>query len=224
MKTHKRKIKDGEAFGEWVVVKAYSSKGNSLCRCSCGVEKEVYNSNLLNGNSRSCGHDFYKKIGDKDFGKKVRIAKYKKSDEKVLGKTFGELKVLKRANFIGESRYLCKCSCGKEVEVRGVELLAGKIISCGHKRTEQKEIKDKLVDGTSLYRMTEKLSKNNSSGYKGVTYDKQLKKYRAHLTFNYKKIHLGSYDTAEEAYQARLAGEEKYYKPILDKYKDKFKK
>lgn len=220
----KKRIKDGDAFGEWVVVKAYSSKGNSLCRCSCGVEKEVYNSNLLNGTSRSCGHAIYENLGDKDFGKKVRIAKYKKSDEKVLGKTFGELKVLKRANFTGESRYLCKCSCGKEVEVRGVELLGGKIVSCGHKRMEQKEIKDKLVDGTSLYGITQGLSKNNSTGYKGVTYDKKLKKYRAHLTFNYKKIHLGSYDTAEEAYQARLAGEEKYFKPILDKYKDKLKK
>lgn len=41
---------------------------------------------------------------------------------------------------------------------------------------------------------------------------------------NYKHISLGSYDTAEEAYQARLAGEEKYFKPILDKYKDKINK
>lgn len=211
----KRKIKEGDVFGERVVVKAYSSNGKSLCKCSCGVEKEVYNSNLRRGLSTSCGHamlDNLKKLA------------YVRSDEKVLGKIFGELKVLKRANLTGESRYLCKCSCGKEVEVRGVELLSGKIVSCGHKRMEQKEIKDKLVDGTSLYRMTEKLSKNNTTGYKGVTYDKQLKKYRAHLEFNYKKIHLGLYDTAEEAYQARLAGEEKYYKPILEKYKDKLKK
>lgn len=211
----KRKIKDGDVFGEWVVLKAYSSSGKSLCRCSCGVEKEVYNSNLMSGFSSSCGHamvDNLKKLA------------YERSDEKLLGKTFGELKVLKRANLTGESRYLCRCSCGKEVEVRGVELLAGKTVSCGHKRMEQKEIKDKLVDGTSLYRMTEKISKNNSTGYKGVIYDKKLKKYRAHLTINYKKIHLGLYDTAEEAYQARLKGEEKYFKPILDKYKDKLKK
>lgn len=220
----KRKIKDGDVFGEWTVLKAYSCKGKSFCKCSCGVEKEVYNSNLLQGKSKSCGHVWYENLGDKDFGKKVRICKYKKSDEKVLGKTFGELKVLKRVNLTGESRYLCKCSCGKEVEVSGADLLNGSTKSCGHKRMEQREIKDKLVDGTSLYRITEKLSKNNSSGYKGVTYDKQLKKFRAHLTLNYKKIHLGAYDTAEEAYQARLAGEQKYFMPILDKHKDKLKK
>lgn len=215
MKTQKNKIKDGDVFGEWVVVKAYSSNAKSLCRCSCGVEKEVYNSNLTRGVSTSCGHAMFDNL---------KKSAYARSDEKVLGKTFGELKVLKRANFTGESRYLCRCSCGKEVEVRGVELLSGKIVSCGHKRMEQKEIKDKLVDGTSLYRMTEKLSKNNTTGYKGVIYDKKLKKYRASLEFKYKKIHLGSYDTAEEAYQARLAGEEKYFKPILEKYKDKLKK
>nr|WP_072537091.1 AP2 domain-containing protein [Anaerococcus mediterraneensis] len=211
----KRKIKGGDVFGEWTVLKAYSSSGKSLCRCTCGVEKEVYNSNLVRGLSTSCGHAMFDNLKE---------LAYARSDEKVLGKTFGELKVLKRASSTGESMYLCRCSCGKEVEVRGVELLDGKIVSCGHKRAEQKELKDKLVDGTSLYGITQGLSKNNSTGYKGVIYDKKLKKYRAQLTFNYKKINLGLYDTAEEAYQARLAGEEKYFKPILEKYKDKFEK
>lgn len=56
----KRRIKNGDKFGEWVVIKAYSSttgtKAKSLCRCSCGVEREVANSNLRNGHSKSCGH------------------------------------------------------------------------------------------------------------------------------------------------------------------------
>lgn len=225
----KKKIKDGDIFGEWKVLKSYSSKNKyggwqSLCRCSCGVEKEINNSNLFSGRSGSCGHAAYKNLGDKDFGKKVRAVKYKSTDEKVLGKTFGDLKVIKRVGQEGRSAYLCKCSCGKEIVVLGNDLLRGNNISCGHIRQEQREIKDKLVEGTSLYRITEGLSKNNTTGYKGVYYDKKLKKYRASLTLNYKKIHLGSYATAEEAYQARLDAEEKYYKPILDRHKDKFEK
>lgn len=220
----KRLINVGDKFGERTVLKAYSSKGKSLCRCSCGLEKEVYNSGLISGRSTSCGHSSYKKLGDKNFGEKARLIKYKKTDSKILGKTFGELTAIKRINIEGQATYLCKCSCGKEVNVRGMELLSGRTVSCGHKREEQKEIKDKLVEGTSLYGLTQGLSKNNTSGYKGVTYDKQLKKYRASLTLNYKKINLGSYNTAEEAYQARLDGEEKYYRPILEKYKDKINK
>lgn len=211
----KRKIKDGDVFGEWVVVKSYSSNNKSLCRCSCGVEKEVNNSNLTRGLSTSCGHAMFDNL------KKLA---YVRSDEKLIGKTFGEITVIKRVNDEGNSRYLCKCSCGKEIVLQGSILLAGMQETCGHKRLEAKDFDDKRVDGTSLYRLTQKLSKNNTSGYKGVTYDKNSRKFKASLTLNYKHISLGSYDTAEEAYQARLAGEEKYYKPILEKYKDKLKK
>lgn len=55
-----RVIKNGDKYGEWTVIKAYSSsknsKARSLCRCSCGVEKEIVNANLRNGHSKSCGH------------------------------------------------------------------------------------------------------------------------------------------------------------------------
>lgn len=52
-------IKDGDAFGRWVVIKAdYSIKeGNSYCwcKCSCGTEREVHSVRLLKGTSLSCG-------------------------------------------------------------------------------------------------------------------------------------------------------------------------
>ena len=55
-----RVIKNGDKYGEWTVIKAYSSyknkKARSLCRCSCGVEREVPNGSLRNGHSKSCGH------------------------------------------------------------------------------------------------------------------------------------------------------------------------
>ena len=39
---------------------------------------------------------------------------------------------------------------------------------------------------------------NNTSGYKGVSYDKKANKYRAQITINYKNIHLGYFLTIEE--------------------------
>ena len=221
-------IRIGDKFGERTVLKAYSSKNKygswqSLCRCSCGIEKEVSNNNLINGKTKSCGHAIVEKL---------RKRAYAKSDKKLIGKTFGELTVLKRVNNEGNSRYLCKCSCGKEVVLVGAALLAGQQKTCGHvhergyekfseiKDLGTKDLESKRVEGTSLYAITTKKPINNSSGYKGVSYMKNKGKYRAYISLRGKQINLGLYDTAEEAYKARLAGEEKYYKPILEKYED----
>ena len=40
--------------------------------------------------------------------------------------------------------------------------------------------------------------KNNTSGFKGVSFNKPLNKYSAQIHINYKKQHLGYYETAEE--------------------------
>lgn len=41
--------------------------------------------------------------------------------------------------------------------------------------------------------------KNNTSGFKGVSFRKDRNKWRAHITIDYKYRHLGHYDTAIEA-------------------------
>ena len=48
----------GERFTRWIVLAgAPSQKGKSiwLCRCACGVEKEVESNALRSGHSKSCG-------------------------------------------------------------------------------------------------------------------------------------------------------------------------
>lgn len=64
------------------------------------------------------------------------------------------------------------------------------------------------------------MSKNNTTGYKGV-YLMKNGKYRAGIGFNGKNIHLGVYVTKEEVYDARLVGENKYFDPIFKKYQDR---
>jgi hypothetical protein len=44
----------------------------------------------------------------------------------------------------------------------------------------------------------QRIGKNNTSGYRGVSCKKSLNKYTAQITINNKKIHLGSFPTAEE--------------------------
>jgi len=58
-----------------------------------------------------------------------------------------------------------------------------------------------------------KLSKYNTSGYRGVTWDKSKRKWQATITKNNKQYHLGRFNTPEEAHAAyceaakRLHGE-----------------
>lgn len=65
------------------------------------------------------------------------------------------------------------------------------------------------------------LSKNNSSGFNGVSYISKLKKYRAYINNKYKQIYIGIFDTAEEANEARVNYEKKLYKDFSPVISDK---
>lgn len=61
---------------------------------------------------------------------------------------------------------------------------------------------------------------NNISGYPGVSWDKTRNKWLVHITFNRKQIHLGRFNTLEEAIEARKQAEVEYfgeYAPNVDK-------
>lgn len=78
-----------------------------------------------------------------------------------------------------------------------------------------------FVDNTNLASLKSNISKNNSSGIKGVCWDKHSNTWKAYLTFQKKTYRLGSFKDINKAIQARKEAEEKYFKPILDKYKNK---
>lgn len=50
--------------------------------------------------------------------------------------------------------------------------------------------------------MNRGVSKNNRCGYKGVAFDRSKGKYKASIGLNNKKIHIGYYDSVEEASKA----------------------
>lgn len=56
-----------------------------------------------------------------------------------------------------------------------------------------------------------RLSKNNKSGYSGVSMIKKTGKYRARIVVDRKEINLGHFDLYEDAVKARIAAEKKYY-------------
>jgi hypothetical protein len=52
---------------------------------------------------------------------------------------------------------------------------------------------------------------NNTSGYKGVSYNKRYKKWEAHISFNNKLLNLGSFNDPVDAARAYNAAALKYH-------------
>lgn len=55
------------------------------------------------------------------------------------------------------------------------------------------------------------INKNNTSGFKGVSWSKRHEKWEANIHINYKKKFLGYYKTAELAHAAYCEAAEKYF-------------
>lgn len=127
-----------ESIGQLLVTKVNVKKNYGTCRCKqCGKTIRIPLDELIK----------MKKSRKITFTCGIDGCKYKKTKSTLnkikRGMRFGELIVIKQ---IGtkiiktknkETKhpvYLCKCSCGKEIEVLGRNLLYGRTKSCGHIR------------------------------------------------------------------------------------------
>lgn len=63
-------------------------------------------------------------------------------------------------------------------------------------------------NGSCLEFYSSKISDNNTSGIKGVSFYKKSGKWRAQIRYNYKNYHLGLFEDIEDAAAARKDAEE----------------
>jgi hypothetical protein len=104
--------------------------------------------------------------------------------------------------------------------VDGLNVYAARMIMRAHRRQFVDHIdRDPLNNERSNLRFCTKqqnqrnqgMRKCNSSGYKGVARVKHSPRWRAFLKVSYKQIHLGMFDTKEEAALAYNRAALKYY-------------
>ena len=115
----------GKTFGKLMVLRkdyVHTDKTHRqyyICKCECGTINSVRQDALVSGGTTNCGC-------------------VKHEIENLVGKVFGELKVIK---FIEKKRYknnnastnlwLCECSCGNKIIVGQGNLKSGNTTSCG---------------------------------------------------------------------------------------------
>jgi hypothetical protein len=118
----------GQRYGKLVVIRegdrtTPSKKIYWLCKCDCGIEKEIIGDSLRKGTSTSCGCN-------------------KRLD--LTGKKYGMLDVLERVSGANSRRtyWRCKCECGVVKNIIGSNLVNGTTKSCGCTRDGSNRVID----------------------------------------------------------------------------------
>lgn len=110
---------------------------------------------------------------------------------------FGSWTILEESNSSNmqkDTKYKCRCKCGKIKDVYAKYLINGSSNSCascaGKKRVTASIIQNR-----------------NTTGVCGVSYAKHRKKYNAYITIKSKQYNLGYYNNLEEAASVRKEAE-----------------
>lgn len=205
----------GKVYGRLTVIKEDKPHGRDrmfLCQCSCGNKTSVYMNSLRNGSTKSCGC-----LRDE------RASETSKKD--LTNQRFGKLTAIKTVGKYKTKQlymWLCKCDCGNETEVRSDVLLSGETKSCGCLKREQnnknlyKKLEELRVDGVQVPGLTSKVYSNNTSGHKGVHWDKRSERWIASIGLKRKNIYIGAFENLKDAVVARKDAEKVMHLPYIE--------
>ena len=152
----------------------------------------------------------------------------------LTGKRFGRLTVIEKSNEkrYGRLSWKCQCDCGNYIVVATQSLNIGETKSCGClskeiaakrllKLKNDIEVEEKrkricgIHDGTMECSLTNKPTKANKTGIRGVTIS-QSGKFIAKIRYKRKLYYLGTFDTLELAKFARKEAEKKIWGKDLE--------
>ena len=190
-----------QKFGLLTVLRKSEDKTSYwICQCDCGNLVELHEEKLVTGHTKSCGC-------------------LKKKD--MTGQRIGRLTVL-RESANRKGFWFCKCDCGKTKTIRGSCLRQGSTLSCGCLLTEsierRKQTLAEVKTNPDRIRDCSKLSKNNTSGIRGVYYNKRMGVYVAKIGFQGITYRLKTSTDINVCAAARKEAEEAMYGNFLAWY------
>lgn len=122
----------------------------------------------------------------------------------------GRVKSIRKSNITNKSSPTLSCGCLQKETMRN----SGRAVIA---RNSRRSVEQNLKYHTNLQVIRDdKPPKNNTSGVKGVTWDKNSRKWYAYISVHRKRISLGRFKDFEEAVKARKAAEDEYFRPILE--------
>lgn len=227
-----RKIKEdltGQKFGRLIVLGIDEERKDYKklfwkCQCDCGNVISVTTTHLKNGHSTSCGckrvENFIKtikKFNDYDLNGEFGIGYTTNTNKEFY---FDKEDFDKIKNYTWREN-----SCGYIVTSDFSDsIYMHRFIMQDREMIDNKEIDHinlnkndnrKINLRTCTHQQNncnKKESKYNTSGHRGVQWEKRYNKWRARISVNGKDIHLGLFEDYDNAVAARTAAEEKYYK------------
>ena len=215
-------VNEGEKYGKLTTCYIVGSKNRCKlwhCKCDCGNEIDVQSTCLSSGNTKSCGclhKESMRKLGEN----RRRLNDYDLTGEYGIGWTSkGEEFYFDLEDYDLISRYTWSLNPDQYV----ISMVSGKVIRMhmlimnsngkfdvdhrNHKPYDNRKENLRIIEHYKNITYSKEYS-NNTSGRKGVYYDKSRDKWMACITFNKKTTYLGRFDTFEEAVKAREEAEQ----------------
>ena len=203
----------------------YLGKSKWLCKCDCGNETIVVGGRLNYGTTKSCGclkreitSIVRKKHNTYDLSGEYGIVYTSKGEEFWFDKEdYDKVKdyywrkdphgYLRSQIFDPDTKKYIIFSFHRIVTDCPDDLVPDHI---NGKRFDNRKCNLRIATRCQN-NMNMRLSRNNTSGVKGVNFDKRLQKWRSRINVNKKTIELGYFNKFEDAVKVRKEAEEKYF-------------
>lgn len=197
----------GKTFGDYTVLSEtdsiFNQSINYICKCKCGKLKKINGTLLRNGKEAKCRHQekhglSYHKLYKVYYAMLERC--YKKNFKQF--KDYGERGIKVCSQWKGEKGFLNFFNWAIDNGYKNGLQIDRIDNNKGYCEENCRFVTHFENSGIGKQRM----QSNNTTGFVGVS--KSGEKYRAYITFNKKRIHIGSnYKTIKEALEARIKKE-----------------
>lgn len=198
-----------------------------LCECECGNYIETTGDCLKSGRTKSCGCLIYEtssKIGKKSKGVKKKHNVYDLSGEYGIGYTVNnktefwfdkeDYNLIKDYTWSEHNGYIRTTTNGTEILMhRLIMQISDKNIvidHLGHNTFDNRKSKLRVTESIGNQK-NKSLSKNNTSGVTGVSWEERTQKWHSYIWVNKKCLHLGRFIDFDDAVKVRKEAEEKYF-------------